>query len=580
MKRKIILTILSGILSIALITGCSQSSSDRQQSVEGYTMSKSANYDYGYNAGGAIDYEPETWETGAENGTGSSGSGSGTINNTDEFTVDPTQSRLLIRTVNMSVETKELDKVKTDLEIIVGADGGYIESSNLSGTGKDKNLRTLTYTIRVPADQLDAIIAAVGNSCTVLSSNENSVDVTLEYVDTKSRVESLRVEYNQLMELLRNADDLDQIITLQNRLTEVRYQIESYESRLRVLENQVTYATLNLTIREVLEETVIEPAHEPTYSERVSKQFKEMLENTKIFFEDLGLIIIACLPGIIFLGINAIIIVAIIKSVRKKKRKVRKPNVIVPPMSPKPDDMVKLAGDVAMPTDVTPVKNYQKPKYAEEIQAASTHEENKKEYAKVGLSGKVVLPEDRQTKDEIKEATITDDLFENEKPVARQGLVAIHDIDDKSKEIPEEEPLDENILIKTDDKPLVLSGVLPVMTPEEQEANEKYAEERRRKFNSTKAPKNTDKEVKPAKLTKEVEPVTDNVRSENIESNIDDLDKVEEETKAEIAEIDKKLEDEKPLKVANCDKEYMKEKHDFNEAASKLMNEDRANEDE
>ena len=54
----------------------------------------------------------------------------------------------------------------------------------------------------------------------------------------------------------------------------------------------------------------------------------------------------------------------------------------------------------AKPKDIKPVTDYKEPKYAEEIQAASTHEENKNEYTKVGLSGKVVIPEDKQTKDE------------------------------------------------------------------------------------------------------------------------------------------------------------------------------------
>lgn len=523
MKNKIILTILAGILSIAVLTGCSQNASKHTQSMDvnnGYSSKATADYEYGYSnvAGGAIDYEPETWETGAETGTGNSGSGTG------DLTVDPNQSRLLIRTVNMSVETKEIEKVKTDIEVIVGADGGYIESSNMSGTGKDKNLRTLTYTIRVPADQLDAVIAAVGNSCTVLSSNEKSVDVTLEYVDTKSRVESLRVEYNQLMDLLRNADDLDQIITLQNRLTEVRYQIESYESRLRVLENQVTYATLNLTIKEVLEDTVIEPAHVPTYGEKVQKQFEETLDNTKIFFENLGLFIIACLPGIIFLGINAIIVIIIIKSIKKKRRnkaKVSPKNPFVKPYDgpvrtmglvavnepePKKEEPVELAGNVAMPTEVTPVNDYQKPKYAEEIQEASTCEENKKEYPEVGLSGKVVMPEDRQKifNEEAEEEINSD------RPVVRMGLAAIHD-SDELKNIPEEEPLDSTILIHDD----------------------KHAAEHRKKVQD--------------RLNKDKK---------------------------------KKKKDDEPLQVANCDKEYMKEKHDFNDAASKLMNEDRANEDE
>jgi len=366
MKNKIILTILAGLFCLSILVGCSSKSAARD--IEDHNYPVAENYDFGYkqslsgasaNGGaGSVEYAPET---------------PGTTQPTENPNVDSNKSRLLIRTVNMSVETKELDKVKTDLEIIVETDGGYIESSNMNGTGKDKNLRTLTYTIRVPADQLDTVIAAVGNSCTVLSSNENSTDVTLEYVDTQAKIESLRVEYDQLMKLLKEANDLDTIIVLQNRITDVRYEIESYESRIRVLENQVTYATLHLTIREVLEETVVEPAHIPTFGEQIAEQFKETWENTKEFGKNLVLVIIACLPGIIFLGINAIIVVIIIKSIKKKRRNKAKPIVrpydgpvrtmgLVAVNEPKEEEPIQLAGDVSI-DDVKPVKNYKDPKY-------------------------------------------------------------------------------------------------------------------------------------------------------------------------------------------------------------------------
>ena len=198
----------------------------------------------------------------------------------NDVNVDPAKGRLLIRTVSMSAETLNIDQVKADVENQIRELGGYIENSSMSGTGKNHDLRTIYYTIRIPADKLDSLITTVGNSCTVLSSSENTTDVTLEYVDTKSRLDSLRVEYEQLMELLGNAKDLDNILILQNRLTEVRYQIESAESRIRVLENQVQYGTLNLQIREVLEETEIEEPHVVTYGERVGEQFKDMWEGS------------------------------------------------------------------------------------------------------------------------------------------------------------------------------------------------------------------------------------------------------------------------------------------------------------
>ena len=266
-----------------------------------------ADYEYGYDEGDYVSEAP------ADPGTGTA------ISN--EVNVDPEKGRLLIRTVTMSTETKTIDQVKADVESQIKSLGGYIENSSMSGTGKNRDLRMLYYTIRIPADKLDTLIATVGNSCTVLSSSENTTDVTLEYVDTKARVDSLRVEYEQLMTLLSEAKDLDNIIILQNRLSEVRYQIESAESRIRVLENQVQYATLNLQIAEVLEETQIEEPHIVTYGEKVGEQFKDMWEGTVTFFQNFLLGLIAAIPFLVFMGIVAVIVLIIVFSARKKRAK-------------------------------------------------------------------------------------------------------------------------------------------------------------------------------------------------------------------------------------------------------------------
>lgn len=284
------------------------SGSKSAQSYKSYT----ADYDYGYTAD--AEYVNEAPQD--------PGSGTNPAPSTENgVNLDPEKGRLLIRTVSMSAETKDIMSVKNDLEAQVKAAGGYIENSSMSGTGKNRDLRVVYYTIRVPAEKLDEIIAKVGNSCTVLSSSENTSDVTLEYVDTKSRVESLRVEYEQLLKLLEQATDLNNIIILQNRLTEVRYQIESAESRIRVLENQVEYATLNLSVTEVLEDTVIEEPHIVTYGERVADQFKDMWEGTVEFFQDLLLGLIAAIPFLVFMGITGAVVLIIVFSVRKKRRK-------------------------------------------------------------------------------------------------------------------------------------------------------------------------------------------------------------------------------------------------------------------
>lgn len=329
MKRKILYPVLAGIIAVSLIAGCS--SGKNSGGTRGHNDSLSATSGaspdmYAASAGAEMAYDAEfgfAEDVMLDNG-GAAITGAGAGGNiSNDVTVDPAQGRLLIRTVSISAETQDIMSVKYDLESQIKALGGYVENSTMTGTGNARDLRTMYYTVRVPADQLDNLVATVGNSCTVISSSENSTDVTLEYVDTKARVESLRVEYNQLTKLLEQAEDLDTIIVLQNRMTEVRYQIESAESRIRVLENQVLYATLNLTVKEVLEETVVEEAHVVTFGERIGDQFADTWENTVEFFQDLLLVTIACLPGIIFLAIVTAVVLIIVFSARNKRRKRR-----------------------------------------------------------------------------------------------------------------------------------------------------------------------------------------------------------------------------------------------------------------
>jgi len=319
--KRITVSALAGIIALCMFAGCNSSKSTV---TEGLLYSSNEPLMYEDEAGVTGEwYSDEAAEGGDMLGLNmdtAPETPAGNIQN--EVTVDPSQSRLLIRTVYISGETKNLDAIKSDLESRVKEAGGYIENSSMSGTGNDKDLRSINYTVRVPADKLDSIIESVGNGCTILNSSENTSDVTLEYVDTKSRIESLRVEYDQLLELLAKAEDLDTIIVLQSRLSDVRYEIESYEARIRVLENQVLFATLNLTVREVLEETVVEEPHVVTFDEKVGDQFKETWENTVDFFQGLILGIISVIPGlVVFTVITIAVLVIVFANIKKRKRR-------------------------------------------------------------------------------------------------------------------------------------------------------------------------------------------------------------------------------------------------------------------
>jgi len=229
--------------------------------------------------------------------------------------------RMLIRTVSITCETVSYAAFTDSIEDLVNSAGGYIEYKDSYGTGKDGDLRSAVYTIRVPAESLDSLIGAVGDGAIVTYSSESTEDVTLSYADTQALLESLRTEQETLTELLSRAENIDTIIALQNELTNVRYRIESCESRLRILENQSEYSTLNLTINEVLEEKEPEEAHVKTFSEEISEAFEEGVENTRDFFKDLVLGIVSSVFVIIAIVVAVVIILVVVLVVRKKIRK-------------------------------------------------------------------------------------------------------------------------------------------------------------------------------------------------------------------------------------------------------------------
>jgi len=273
----------------------------------------------------------------AQSSQGSLGTGTGT---SDPGTISQSavpSERMLIRNVSVQCETLHFAELTANLESQVAALGGYIESKNFSGTGNAGDLRTASYTIRVSSESLDQLIGTIGDTAVIIGSTESTEDVTLSYTDMQARVESLRIEQQTLNDLLAQADDLDIILQLQNELTYVRYEIESYESQLRVLENLSSYSTLTLSITEVLEETEVEEPHVKTYSERFHEAFQDGLDEAKEKCEELGLYIAENAIGLaIKLVILIVIIVVIVVNVKKRKRinKAKKAMAPVAPSAP------------------------------------------------------------------------------------------------------------------------------------------------------------------------------------------------------------------------------------------------------
>ena len=119
------------------------------------------------------------------------------------------------------------------------------------------------------------------------------------------------------MELLEEADNLTDIMSIEDRLTTVRYQLQNYESTLRVFDNQINYSTVHLSVHEVGELTEPEPE---SWGSRAIRGMKDNAKDIGRLFQELGLFIVTHLPTLLLLGL---IVIIILLATAKKRRKAR-----------------------------------------------------------------------------------------------------------------------------------------------------------------------------------------------------------------------------------------------------------------
>lgn len=248
------------------------------------------------------------------------------------------EGRKWIITVDMDVETESLDSLLEAVSEKITALDGYVEGQRIyNGSAySSRRYRSASITVRIPAAQVDNFTDAVAGAANVVTKNTTTDDVTTTYVDTESRLKALEVEQERLLALLEQAENMADLLEIEERLTDVRYELENYASQLRVYDNLVDYATINLNIDEVQEYT---PVEEPTLWERISGGFMDSLKGLGNGLLELAVWFIVSLPYLVFYAVIAAVVILLVRKL-KKKRGVKKAPA-TPPYYPPQNPQVK-----------------------------------------------------------------------------------------------------------------------------------------------------------------------------------------------------------------------------------------------
>ena len=319
-KRNLEAKIITGLLTAGMVfslTACGSSAGGR------YGISDLMDADFAVASSNEMAAAESYYDGGFGADTAESAGSTGTAVTEEGAYSTAATERKLIKTVNMDVETREYDKLLASVENKVTELGGYIESLdayNGSSYYSYRSTRNANMTIRIPKDRLDEFLNTVSDLGNVTNRSENVQDITLTYVDMQSHRDALQTEQERLLQLLEQAESIEDIIAIEQRLSDVRYQLESMESQLRSYDNQVDYSTVYLYIDEV---EVYTPVEEETAWERISAGFMDSLKNIGIGIKEAAIWFVIHIPYLVIWAIVIVVIVLILKKIRKRTKRIR-----------------------------------------------------------------------------------------------------------------------------------------------------------------------------------------------------------------------------------------------------------------
>lgn len=227
----------------------------------------------------------------------------------------------LVRKMTVEAETNDLDALLAELNTRVASLEGYMEKRSVrnGSTTATRRYRHADLTIRVPVDKLDAFIEHIQGKTNVVFLTESADDITLRYVATQSRVTALETEQQRLLELLEKAENMTDLLLIEERLTNVRTELEEVTSQMRVFDNLVDYGTIQLMVTEVQEYTAVE---EQSIWQKIGSGLSENWQNLCDSAEAAFVFLITSLPYLIPVGGAAVITVIAVKlAMRKTKKK-------------------------------------------------------------------------------------------------------------------------------------------------------------------------------------------------------------------------------------------------------------------
>ena len=211
----------------------------------------------------------------------------------------------ILYSADVTVETTDFDAALGQVAELVERFGGWIESSSINGSNYydlsrgHSSARSAGYTLRIPGERFQELMGSLTELGNVPYTHLYTENVTAQYYDTEARVTAYQAQETRLLEMMEVAESVEDIILLEDRLTELRWQIESLQSSLLNWDRRVRYG------------------------ERLGRAFRDGLSAVGQFFQGFLLWLVEALPTLAILAVLLVVLLPITKKLLRRGKERR-----------------------------------------------------------------------------------------------------------------------------------------------------------------------------------------------------------------------------------------------------------------
>ena len=312
-RLKITVCAMLALALLCVLCGCAASQSSMKAQTE---------ESYAYDTADWSPSEAKTQESGYDEAPAAAETQT-TADGFDAGEADPNYgNHKIINTYTFDMQTDEFDTHFNQLQDKAAQLGGYIQSSSISGTKPvtySDDGRTANLTFRIPTARVKEFVDFTQGTGEITYSNCETEDITLNYFDTETRLGVLRDQLDRLKEILKTTSNMEDMVELEQAISETTLEIEQYTTQLRRYDDLVDYTTVYVNIHE--NRLAKGPAAKESMGERMSTGIAESFAAVGVFLENALVAIVCAIPALLVIAALAAVIVLIVKLINKGKAK-------------------------------------------------------------------------------------------------------------------------------------------------------------------------------------------------------------------------------------------------------------------